>query len=239
MRIDIHAHVLPGVDDGAKDWKMCLEMLAQSAACGIERVIATPHFLPWRKNVHPDTIRELCEKAKEKLEKEKGIAIDIYPGNEIYYSIGVSERIKKGEALTLADSQYVLLEFKTSASYQELCRAVREMRDNGYVPIIAHMERYQCLGQAERINELKEMGALFQMNLDSLQGGIFSSRAGKSKKLISHGVIDFLATDMHDLETRTPMRKEDLAWIQKKIDFTYREELLGGKAQQIFAEIKR
>lgn len=233
MKIDIHAHVLPGVDDGAKDWGMCLDMLEASAKSGVTAVIATPHFLPWRKSIACEEIKSLCTQAREKLDKERGVSMDIYPGNEIYYSIGVVEKVKEGSALTLADSRYVLVEFKTAAPYQELCRAVREFRDAGYIPIIAHMERYQCLNFEARMEELKETGALFQMNISSLQGGIFDSNKRKARKLILDGAIDFLASDMHDLSSRPPFSKKDFEWIQNKIRPEERELLLSGNAERI------
>ena len=238
MKIDIHTHVLPGVDDGAKDWDICMKMLLQSAKNGVERIVATPHYLPWQKNAGADTIRDLCCKARERLQSEHGITLDIYPGNEIYYSIGVVEKLKKGEVLTLADSRYVLVEFQTAGPYQELCRAVRELRDGGYTPIIAHVERYQCLERSERIEELKEMGALMQMNVDTLGGGFLQKEGRRAKQCLKNGVIDFLASDMHDLERRSPISGEKLQWVYKKLDSKYQRELLGGNAEKILAGTK-
>jgi len=127
-KIDIHTHVLPNVDDGAKDWDMCLEMLKQSAENGVEAVIATPHYIPWRSNASSDELRELCQKVKEKLFKKTGIAMDIYAGHEIYYSVGVIDRLKAGAILTLAGSRHVLVEFRTSVAYHIMSQAVQEFR---------------------------------------------------------------------------------------------------------------
>ena len=239
MKIDIHAHVLPGIDDGARDWDMCLQMLAKSAECGVQRIIATPHYLPWRKNVRPDEIRRLCIEAMEKLESSYGISMDIYPGNEIYYSMGIVERLKNGDVLTLADSRYALIEFKTASSYQELCRAVRELRDGGYIPIIAHMERYKCLENVERVMELKDMGAMFQMNISSIQGGFFDSMSRRAKRFLQEGWIEFLASDMHDLEKRPPMKMNDFQWLEKKLGLEYEKDLLCSNADIVLQQKMR
>ena len=237
MKIDIHAHVLPGVDHGAKDWDISLKMLAKSARCGVKTVIATPHYLPWKKGVTTERICELCEEAERRLKNEYGISMKIYPGHEIYYSTETIEILKAGKALTLAGSRYVLVEFNPEVSYQTLCKAARDLRYNRYIPIFAHVERYQCLNN-ERLSELKDMGALLQMNVGSFQGGLFERESHKTKKWLKEGIIDFLASDMHDMVERPPMSEERLQWIQKKLNSKYQDKLLYGNAQKILAEIK-
>ena len=217
---------------------MSLKMLVKCARGGTKTVIATPHYLPWKEGVTTDLIRELCEEAKERLRKEYGISMDIYPGHEIYYCTELVELLKTGEALTLAGSRYVLVEFGTEESYQTLCKAARDLRYNRYIPIFAHVERYKCLNHRDKLVELKEMGALLQVNVGSLQGGLLDERTHRAKQWLSAGIIDFLASDMHDLEERAPISNEKLKWVQKKLDSQYQDKLLYGNAQKIFAEIK-
>lgn len=238
MRIDIHAHVLPGVDHGAKDWDISLEMLAKSARCGVKTIIATPHHFPWEQNVAGKEICQLCKEAKERIQEKYGLLMEIYPGNEIYYSTETIERLKEGKALTLAGSCYVLVEFDQEDSYQTICRAVRELRYNQYIPIIAHVERYHCLNCVERLERLKEMGALLQVNVSSFQGGLFDARSNKTKKWLKEGIIDFLASDMHDLVERPPLSKDRLKWIQKKLHPQYQDKLLYSNAQNVLRGIK-
>lgn len=238
MIIDIHAHVLPGVDHGAKDWDMSLKMLAESAKCGVEKIIATPHYLPWEKGVTAEKIEKLCQEAKVRLKKEYGLTLDIYPGNEIYYGTETVEALKSGKALTLAGSRYVLVEFEPEVLYQTICKAVRDLRNDRYIPIIAHMERYKCLERKGKPEEVKAMGALLQMNIGSLQGGIFDTEARMAKQRLLDGVIDFVASDMHDLNKRSPMSKDKLSWVQRKLDSEYQKELLYGNAEKILAGIK-
>lgn len=238
MKIDIHSHVLPGIDDGAKDWDMCLSMLEASAKCGVTKIIATPHFLPWKHNAKPDEIRQLCKEAKEKLERKLAISMDIYPGHEIYYNLEVIEKLKMGKILTLADSRYILVEFEPSVSYQVICRAVKDFRDNAYVPIIAHTERYACLRQSERMEEMKRMGAMFQVNVEAFQRGMFDATSRWVKKNLLKETIDFLASDMHDMRRRPPLSEEKLRWIQKRLKPAYQKELLCVNGQKVLNENK-
>lgn len=237
IKIDIHTHVLPGIDDGAKDWDVCLEMLARSAACGVKTVIATPHYVPWKQKCSPKEIEELCLQAEKKLLQEHGITMDIHYGNEIYYNTDAIRKVKEGKILTLAGTRYVLVEFEPTTSYQTFCRAVREFRDAGYIPILAHVERYERLRQAPKIQELKRMGALFQMNLEVLDGGFFDRDSRWSKKCLLEEKVDFLASDMHGLDSRTPMTEEALLWVRKHLNPKYQKELLYENAQNILHSI--
>ena len=233
MKMDIHSHVLPGVDDGARDWDMCLEMLKKSAQSGVNALIATPHYVPFRPGVPAEKIKELCQEAKEKLYTNMGITMDIYAGHEIYYSVGAIDRLKKGEALTLADGRCILVEFEPNVSYAVVSRAVKEFRAEGYVPVLAHVERYFCLQRKGRMEELEEAGALFQMNVGAFQGGVLDRESRWAKKLLLNGSIDFLASDMHNLEGRPPIAEEQLDWIQNKLSPEYQKRLLGDNAKHL------
>ena len=236
-KIDIHAHILPGVDDGAKDWDTCLEMLLRSAESGVETVIATPHALPWKENFCPEQIVALCSKAKQKLLEKHGISMDIYYGNEIYYTMDAIQSVREGKILTLAGSRYILVEFEPRSSYQVFCRAVKEFRDGGYIPIIAHVERYDCLRQGNKMMELRDMGALFQMNIEAFQGGILDADSRWSKKCLAEAWVDFLASDMHGLGRRAPISESELQWVHKKLEPKYQKQLLYGNAKRILDSI--
>lgn len=234
--IDIHTHILPGVDDGSRDWDMTLEMLKESFEAGVKKVIATPHYLPWKKNTKPEMIKQLCSEAQKKLLNKYGIVMDIYPGNEIYYNLSVIQKLKDGEVLTLAGSRYVLVEFTKEASCQMCFRAVRELEDNGYIPIIAHAERYAFLRSFQTLQELKQMDALIQMNIESCQG--FFLGGHWSKRCLLNKVVDFLCSDMHDLNRRIPFTEKQLHWIQKRIEPGYQTKLLCSNAQKVLDDIR-
>ena len=238
MKIDIHTHVLPRIDDGAKDWDVCLEMLRRSSERGVQAVIATPHYIPWKQTSSPERIEELCLEAKKKLLEKHGITMDIYCGNEIYYTIDAIRDLREGKILTLAKSRYILVEFGFQASFQTIRRAVKDFVEAGYIPIIAHMERYECLRNLAKLQEIKEMGAFLQVNAESVRGGLFQAEKRWAKRCLKQELVDFFASDMHDLSTRTPIREKELQWILKKMKAEYQEDLLYSNAWRIIDSIE-
>ena len=238
MIIDMHTHILPGLDDGARKWEDCLQMLLKSAECGVQKIIATPHYSPWDKYVTTEEIQRLCKEAELRFQTQFGMDMEIYPGHEIYYQIGIVNELKKGRALSLAGSRYALVEFEPEASYQTIYHAIREFCDGGYIPIIAHVERYRCLRKTDKLEFLKDGGALFQMNIGSLQGGLLDWESRWSKSCLSKGMIDFLASDMHNLRTRTPLSVEKMEWVREKLRPEYQEKILCGNSQKIIVDMR-
>lgn len=229
---DIHTHVLPGIDDGAKNWDICLGMLQQSWDSGVRKVIATPHYVPWETEIPPGQIRKLAEEAERKAKKELGINIKIYPGQEIYFHMDVVEKLKKKEVMTLADSRYVLVEFHTGITYKELRQNISFLRMAGFRPVIAHVERYKCLRNQDKMDEMSDIAPLLQMNIHSLQGKRWNKTFRWCKTQLSEQTVDFLASDMHNLTTRPPVSKEDIQWIFNNMNEKYMDELLSDHAQR-------
>lgn len=232
---DIHTHVLPGIDDGAKDWDMSLEMIDKSWKGGVRRIIATPHYVPWQKRENdPGKIIRLCRDAELRAKAELGHDIKIYPGQEIYYHIEMLEKIEQGKVLTLAGSHYILVEFPIDISWHQLKQAISHIiYSSQYRPILAHIERYECLRTKENLEEAKELGALFQMNIKSLQGGILDHNTRWCKKQLLDAKIDFLSSDMHNLTSRPPTSYDMLEWIGKKIDREYQKDIFMRNALKI------
>lgn len=224
--VDIHTHVLPGIDDGAKDWDTCLNMIAKSWEAGVRKIFATPHLVPWEKSADPATVRQLCEETRIRVKKELGIAMYIYPGQEIYYHIDITKKLKEGQALTLGGSRYVLVEFATDIPYRVLYRGIKEICEAHFRPLIAHVERYECMRKPGRIQELEDIGVTFQMNVEAFQGGLLDETSRWAKKCLTNRRIHFLASDMHNLRNRPPMSESRLEWAKRKLDGEYLEEIL-------------
>lgn len=233
QKIDIHTHILPGVDDGAGNWDMCRQMLLQSVEAGVTQIIATPHYLPWKKKASPEQIRSLCTQTAQQFKKETGKNIDIYPGNEIYYHIEFIDSLKNKKALTLADSRYVLIEFSIDESFKVICSAVHNLTMAGYIPVLAHVERYRNMASLERMWELRQMGALLQMNIEVLNRGLFDGMGRLAKKALRHEMIQFLASDMHNVTSRPPMKEEALLWAEKKLSAEYLQDILRNNGMTI------
>lgn len=213
--IDIHTHILPGIDDGARDWAQTERMLKLQREQGVTDIIATPHFDMEDNYQNPNQIRELVKQANE-LAKKVVPEITLYTGCEVLYSPGVIDAYKKGDILTLADSQYILIEFFPRSPYREIEEAISSFVREGLVPVIAHVERYECLmNEYDRLYELSKMGAVMQMNSRSFLGKRFDKRAKMCRKMIENGYVQFLGSDCHNENERPPKMLQPYQLIAK------------------------
>ena len=167
--IDVHSHILPGLDDGSSNMEESLEMLRMAYQQGVRQIIATPHYSGRFRDASPGRVRKLCEEVQEAA-RQQGMKIRIYPGQEIMYTDEAADLLREGKLLTMADSRYVLVEFFPSVTWSALQQAVRTLMMSGCVPVIAHAERYLCLRENGRIDVLRDQGILIQLNYRSAGG---------------------------------------------------------------------
>ena len=206
MLIDVHCHILPGLDDGATNYEQSLRMLQMAQEQGIRKIIATPHYTPRHKCASPDTVRKKADELQAAAD-QRGIDIRIYAGNEIFYHAEVPDLLEDGKILTLADSDIALLEFSPAVDATYVRNAVSEVQSAGFEVMIAHVERYDNLFHGknlDKIKELHDMGALLQVNTTSLTGGMGSSVKRQVKRMLTEQLIDVLGTDAHDTDMRAP-----------------------------------
>lgn len=223
--IDIHGHILPGVDDGSKSIEETIHMIEKAIAQGIKTMIATPHYRCGGNNVEVSKLEELRD-----MVQEEAIKVDndfrIYLGNELMYSDSLLEAVKEKKALTLAGSRYVLIEFSTRISYEALYKGMRNFIGAGYAPIIAHVERYECLRKkVDLIGELIELGCYIQMNSSSLVGGVLNMEVLHRRKLVSEGMVHLIASDSHDRYLRVPLMEDIVKILSKKTDNMIMEDI--------------
>ena len=209
--IDIHNHILYGVDDGSKDLDMSLAMLKEEMEQGVTRVYLTPHQN--QQTLTGPLLKERYQSFLLEL-KEKGIDMDIRLGAEIYYYPGLKQDLLSGKALTMDESKYVLVEFSTRTE-TNVSEIVYELVVAGFTPIIAHIERYPYL-KKEDYFDIKEAGGLIQINSSSFSH--FSSR-GLIKYLLKNDLVDYVATDAHD----NSKRKVDFSFVHSYIKKKYPE----------------
>lgn len=213
---DVHTHILPQVDDGASSMEMTKEMLKEAYRQGIRYIIATPHYIKGEKKVPIEQLRQCVQKVKEEA-YQISPELHLYLGNELYYSGSVLEDVERGLAATLANSDYILVEFSVTAEYRELYQGLRKGIEMGYRPILAHMERYECLYKKyNKIEELLSLGVYLQMNTSSVMGGLFDSRATYCRKLIQEDYIQLLGSDCHNMEHRPPKMRDAIEVLKKK-----------------------
>lgn len=216
--IDIHSHILPGVDDGAEDMEMSMTMVDMAYKQGVRTMIATPHYYPGHMRYPKEHLEEVYNETVSVI-KEKYSDFTLLLGNEIYYRDEVVEKLKNRRIFTLADTHYILVEFSTAVEYNYICEAVRKFLDAGYYPILAHIERYACLWKNEkRVGELIKMGAYMQINAENFQGGFFSAEKRYCFKLIKNGMVHFLGSDCHNTGGRGPDLKQAADYLEAKLE---------------------
>lgn len=231
--VDIHSHILPGVDDGSKDMDMTREMLRIAWSEGIRTMIATPHHRRGYAMAPAEKLKEVYQAVCIEAQKINP-DFKIYLGSELFRSHSLGERLQSGEALTMAGTKYILVEFLPSDPYRELYSALRRLQMIGYKPIVAHAERYQCLVKEPALTEeLVEMGCYIQVNASSVVGGNGFSAKRYIKKLLKYEMIHFLGTDTHDLENRSPVIQKSAAYIARKCSEEYARRLCSENALRI------
>lgn len=167
------------------------------------------------------------------------IDVRLYAGNEVLWFDSMTERLQSGEILTLADSHYTLIEFYPEESYQTILRAIRNVRNAGYRPIIAHAERFKAM-QEHGLAEVRDLGAYVQLSTEPLShkglSGLFDRETKFIQKALRNQEADFLGTDMHRTDRRPPVLRDAIDWIQKNLDADYADAVLQGNAEAILRD---
>lgn len=233
--IDMHCHLLHGVDDGSQSLEESIAALNMAEEQGVSEIILTPHFQP-EKPVPVKLLRERFEELKKAAEDD-GLDIKLHLGQECLYHTDLVNRLDAGDALTLADSDYVLVEFLTDVSYKSLIRGLDELMDNGYLPILAHYERYGCLSSIDKVEEVKHRGTMLQINSNTLlsKGGLFRKNPyHRDMKLF---LPDFVASDCHGATWRSYNLPPVFDWMENNLSEGYMEALLQDNPMRVLNNI--
>lgn len=214
--IDIHAHILPFLDDGAEDWDCTLEMARLAADSGVMAVVATPHCgLPGQElEGRAEAVREQTDLLSAKLQ-QAGIRLAVGTGMEIFGTPDTAELLCRGKLITLNRSRYPLIEFPFLDYAPQATRILASVLDAGFRPVIAHPERYQYT-QADPtlLNLWSDMGCLLQLNRGSLQGRFGRAAEVLSWAMVNRGFAFVVASDAHSPSTRTTRMKEIRALLE-------------------------
>lgn len=231
--IDIHSHILPQIDDGAKNIDMSIKMLRIAQQNGICSIILTPHNKPMHHNASPEKIGSLTDELQEAANK-KEIAIRLYVGNEIYYRSNILEILEERKASTLADSMYVLVEFGPMDDFDYIRNGIYQLLSGGFRPILAHVERYGSVASSvERVRELVKMGCYIQINAGSVMGQYGFGTKKFTRQILKQGLVHFVATDAHDDVRRRPCLLDCAKYIDKKFGEDYAEKILKENPEKV------
>ena len=201
---DIHHHLVYGLDDdGPRTPEDMHRMIIHAVRDGITDLIATPHVMPGIRPFDQALYLERLEEARTYI-REAGLNLTLYPGAEIYYTPFTCEHLAEGKVSTLAWTNHVLVEFEPGISYPELHQSCRELAQAGFVPVLAHTERYKCLVRVpSRIAAMKkEFPLLVQVNASIFLKQIRFQLARFLSFAIKRNLLDFVASDAHGISNR-------------------------------------
>lgn len=200
--IDIHSHILPGIDDGAADWEHSIALARAAEAEGITDLIATPHHYDGKYNNSAETVHKLTEQLNERL-SEQAIQLKIHQGQEIHIHHDLLRNWQQGKLLGLAGSSYVLLEMPASHVPPAMEEFIYELKLLDIHAIIAHPERNaEIVKSPDRLEDLIAAGAYAQVTSHSLLGGFGRGIERAAWTLSRRGLIHFIASDAHNLSWR-------------------------------------
>ncbi|OPL11781.1 MAG: hypothetical protein AVO34_07910 [Firmicutes bacterium ML8_F2] len=194
--IDLHNHILPGLDDGPQTMSESLILARALAAAGFDTVVATPHS--FEGNPAPALIRERLQELQEELDRRE-IQLTVLPGTEPHIDPHLDDRLRRGETLTLNDSSYLLLELPFAQPlpvYTE--ELIFKLAVDGYRPVIPHPERAEALlKEPELIHRLQRAGALFQVTWIAFTGRLGTAAEKLARYMLEANLVHLLATDAH------------------------------------------
>lgn len=234
--VDLHSHLIWSIDDGSKSREMTLNMLRQAVQGGTTKLVLTPHYFPGDFDIPFDKVKEKAEEVNL-LAKEENLNIEIYYGQEIFYTNNILEHYENGEIGTINNSKYMLIEFNMrDFSKKEVIEGIYELQIRGIVPIIAHPERYlKFIKSPSLINEFIKEGFLFQLNVGSLTGEFGKEVKKTAEIFLENKIYNFIGSDAHRDEKRNADMGKRLESVNKldKGYFKYiiksSEELLNNK----------
>ena len=208
--IDLHSHILPFVDDGSPSLERSLEMLLESQQAGVTDIVVTPHY----RGKFNKSILELNQSFLQfkQVAQQKGVAVNLYLGQEIYWDKNFKSNLEKGVIAGINNGKYILVECPYGEE-QDVTEIVYEVKTTGYIPVVAHVERYPYIS-LEDVKEIKNMGAIVQVNAGSLVAKDNRIDRKKVKKLFKQGLVDIVSSDAH--AHRQNYMQKAFALVQKK-----------------------
>lgn len=236
--IDIHSHILPGIDDGARDLDDTLQMAQIAVDSGTTHLIATPHCnLPAGfYNFFDEDYQEVFLRAKDAI-AQAGIPLRLYPGMEVYTTEDTPALFEEGKLMTLNGSHYLLMEFGFDEDPDFADRMLERMRKLEVIPVIAHIERYRFVQEfPEMAKDWYDKGYVLQCNKGSFQGRFGRREQRLAYQLLDSHLVDVIASDTHRTNVRTPDMQA--VWQELSLDYSkqYMQRLFQTNPKQILMD---
>lgn len=237
MFIDMHHHLLYGMDDGPVKIGQSKRMIDLAYEEDVRTIIATPHVLPGKREFK----REQYEAQLEELNgycQRKGYKMRILPGAELLYTDATVRLLREKKVPTMNGTRFVLVEWSHSVEYDVFVRAIRDLSNAGLVPIVAHIERYRNLwSKADALRELREG---FPMRIQIDCGAIVKKHSFFQqhfvKKLLKEGLVDYVASDAHNTSDRSVCLLDAFDVLASKYGTDYARQLTQVNPQELIGD---
>lgn len=213
--IDVHNHLIPGVDDGSRSVDESLLMIEQFIKTGYTGAIVTSHYDSGRYYVTGDMVREGISRLEQAL-KERRLDFTLYPGNEIQLDLKTKEDLKSDRMLSLNNSRYLLLEWPMFSKPHYAENLIYQLNLEGYIGVIAHPERYRYVREdPDFLLDFIKSGCLVQLNLRSLSEP--GSVGETAEELLERNMVHLVGTDAHQSKWRNPLLGDELSLLKKSV----------------------
>lgn len=224
--IDLHCHILPGIDDGAKDVSISIAMARASVEQGVTTLACTPHILPGLYHNTGPAIREATQRLQGVLDQE-GIPLRLVAGADVHMAPDFIAGIRSGRLLSLADSRYILVEPPHHTAPPQLEEFFFALVVAGYVPILTHPERLSWVpSRYQMVKRLVDAGVWMQITAGSFTGAFGRNALYYAQRMLDEGCVHLLASDAHDAERRPPSLAAGREIVAKRVGAEEAEHLV-------------
>lgn len=231
---DIHMHIIPGVDDGAIDFKMSLEMIESAYKQGVRNIFCTSHNVYEKESIDRyKSIFYMLQKMSASLHQD----LNLFMGCELLcageYMEDILYGLEIGVFLPLGDSEFVLTELYSDATPAEAKAIVTAMIDAGWKPILAHTERYPALFEGQTLQELIALGAMLQVNIYSLEEESNENVKERARRLVNSRLAHFVGSDAHRTNHRPPEYETGIRYLEEYCEKDYCKRICSVNAEKL------
>ncbi|HWT26851.1 MAG TPA: CpsB/CapC family capsule biosynthesis tyrosine phosphatase [Mobilitalea sp.] len=238
--IDIHSHILPGIDDGPRTMEESLQMVRMASECGVQTIVATPHcnlegvFDNYYGSMLEDRFRDFAEAVKREQ-----IPVRVVLGMEVYGTESVPALLYKGRLISIHRSKYLLMEFKFKEDLSLTEFLIEEVVNQGFRPVIAHPERYPYVQKfPDIVYDWISKGCYLQVNKDSILGDFGHRAKSTAMFLLDRNLVSFVASDAHDLLHRTTELSEVYSYLKDYFSEGYADLLLKENPRHLLEDLE-
>ena len=234
---DMHNHFVYGVDDGCDSREVMEKLLTALHEDGVVRLISTSHITPGQREFAMEKYKAHFEQAQAFVASQ-GWEMELFTGNEILYTDATSRSLRDGSAMTLAGGDFTLIEFLPGEKYERMQEAAQKVRNAGFRPIFAHIERFEAMSNIRHVRQMRdEYGVRMQVNCRTFVAKQPFLRRRWLGQLIKEELLDYVSTDTHDMPGREPCMTQCYRTLEKEFGHDVARALTWYDAQELLEDV--